>query len=445
MTTGTAGELLCTLNCFEQSLRAELELLHQRGIERHPVLEIGARAIRGHRGLRQARELVGELASGGERVARWDDAVDEAERERFFRVDSAAREDQVERTREADQARQPDRAAVDQRHAEPPAEHAEHGILGGDPEIAPQRELEAAGHGMPFDRRDHRLREQHPRWPHRTIAIALDAVTRTGGHRLEIRAGAEHAVIAVQHRDASGVVGVEAAKRVRECLRRRSVDGVFVRRSTEADDDDGPLPFDAHLGSLAEPGDASCRIVPATAGNHRFKVASMRASLIAIILIGASHAAADPLTGVNLEGWYGKLGVETGVAFGAERGTSPVVGGIATLVHINDRREWIGLQGDLLADGNGARGTSARWSIGPEAGVSIYGVDVSYMGRRLDGATQHGMALRAKLTVGVAAVYARASYSLVGADEMEVDLGIQLKAPLWIKRRRRGATAVAAR
>ena len=121
----------------------------------------------------------------------------------------------------------------------------------------------------------------------------------------------------------------------------------------------------------------------------------MRPFLITLLaVLGAGHAAADPLAGVNLEGWYGKLGVESGVAFGAERGTSAVVGGVATLVHINDRREWIGLQGDLLADGNGRLEAGARWSIGPEAGVSIYGVDVSYMGRRLDGATQHGMALR---------------------------------------------------
>jgi len=164
-----------------------------------------------------------------------------------------------------------------------------------------------------------------------------------------------------------------------------------------------------------------------------------------MVIASAGPVAADPLAGLNLEGWYGKLGVESGVAFGAERGTSAVVGGIATLVHINDRLEWIGLQGDLLADGNGRSEAGARWSIGPEAGVSIYGVDVSYMGRRLGGDTQHGLAVRAKLTVGLAAVYARASYTLVGADTMEVDLGIQLKAPFWIKRPRRGAPAVAAR
>ncbi len=170
--------------------------------------------------------------------------------------------------------------------------------------------------------------------------------------------------------------------------------------------------------------------------------------LVVAVVSHAVPAAADPLAGVNLEGWYGKLGVESGVAFGAERGTSAVVGGIATLVHINDRREWIGLQGDLLADGNGQLEAGARWSLGPEAGVSIYGVDVSYMGRRHDGATQHGMQVRAKLTVGLAAIYARASYAMVGpgsSDAMEVDIGLQLKAPFWIKRPRRGAPAVAAR
>lgn len=181
---------------------------------------------------------------------------------------------------------------------------------------------------------------------------------------------------------------------------------------------------------------------------YRSRMRAFLRLLVVAVVFSAMPAVADPLAGVHLEGWYGKLGVESGVAFGAERGTSAVVGGIATLVHINDRREWVGVQGDLLADGNGHLEAGARWSLGPEAGVSIYGVDVSYMGRRQDGATQHGMQVRAKLTVGLAAIYARASYAMVGPgarDTMEVDIGLQLKAPLWIKRPRRGAPAVAAR
>lgn len=163
------------------------------------------------------------------------------------------------------------------------------------------------------------------------------------------------------------------------------------------------------------------------------------------LLFAARTASADPLDGLNLEGWYGKLGVESGVAFGRERGTSPLLGGVATFVHLNDNREWLGLQADLLADGNGELSTGARWSVGPEAGVSIWGVDASYFGERLSGVTHQGFALRAKLTVGIAAIYARASFAVGTADETSFDAGVQLKAPLLIRRPRRGAAAVATR
>ena len=56
------------------------------------------------------------------------------------------------------QARQPDRAAVDQRHAPAPAVDAEHGVARGDAQVAPERELEPARDGVALDRGDHRLR-----------------------------------------------------------------------------------------------------------------------------------------------------------------------------------------------------------------------------------------------------------------------------------------------
>ncbi len=171
----------------------------------------------------------------------------------------------------------------------------------------------------------------------------------------------------------------------------------------------------------------------------------MRRLLFGILLVGTRAAAADPLQGLALEGWYGKIGVESGVAFGRDRGAAPLVGGVATFVHINDAREWIGFQGDLLADGNGALATGARWSIGPEGGVSIYGVDVSYFGERVEGETHHGLAFRAKLTIGVAALYARASFATKGSDEQTFDVGIQAKVPVLIRRPKRGAPTVARR
>src|SRR5688572_20647440 len=57
--------------------------------------------------------------------------------------------------------------------------------------------------------------------------------------------------------------------------------------------------------------------------------------------------------GLALEGWYGKVGLQSGVVFGRERGTSPLLGGTATFVRMNEHLEWYGLQGDLLIDWNG--------------------------------------------------------------------------------------------
>jgi hypothetical protein len=170
----------------------------------------------------------------------------------------------------------------------------------------------------------------------------------------------------------------------------------------------------------------------------------MRGFLVCCAVALPSIASADPLDGLRLEGWYGKLGVESGVAFGRDRGASPLLGGVATFVHINDRREWFGLQGDLLADGNGELSTGARWSIGPEAGVSIYGFDISYFGERLEGTSRHGAQARIKLTVGVAALYARAAY-IPAVDAASFDIGMQLKAPVFIKRPRRVPPIVARR
>ena len=86
-----------------------------------------------------------------------DDLVDEADRERLGGVDLAAGEDQVERAAEPDDARQPLRAAVDQRHAPAALQAPEARVLARDPQVAPERQLEPAGHAPAADRRDRRL------------------------------------------------------------------------------------------------------------------------------------------------------------------------------------------------------------------------------------------------------------------------------------------------
>ena len=72
-------------------------------------------------------------------------------------LDDAAGEDQVERAPEPDDPRQPLRAAVDQRHAPAALGEAERRALGGDAQVAPQRELQSARQAPARDRGDRRL------------------------------------------------------------------------------------------------------------------------------------------------------------------------------------------------------------------------------------------------------------------------------------------------
>jgi hypothetical protein len=159
---------------------------------------------------------------------------------------------------------------------------------------------------------------------------------------------------------------------------------------------------------------------------------------LAFALTTAETAHADTLIeALRLEGTYLKVGVETGVVFGRERERAPLLGGVVTLVRANNHYEWYGLQADLLADWNGSRDAGARWSFGPEAGISVFGADVSYFGERLDGSTRHGMAVRTKITAGLVAIYARGAYLWSGADAASIDVGLQLKLPVVMKRPRR--------
>ena len=98
-----------------------------------------------------------QLCRGGERLARRDDAINETDTLRLLAQDAAARQDQIHRAAVANEARQPDRAEIEQRHAEAAAINAENRIARGDPEIAPQGQFEAAGNRGTLDRSDNRL------------------------------------------------------------------------------------------------------------------------------------------------------------------------------------------------------------------------------------------------------------------------------------------------
>ena len=181
----------------------------------------------------------------------------------------------------------------------------------------------------------------------------------------------------------------------------------------------------------------------------RRAVLAVLAVLVVLACAVPRIAAADRLGALHLEGWYGKIGLESGVVFARERGASPLLGATATFVRMNEHLEWYGLQGDLLIDWNGDRDAGFRWSLGPEFGVALYGIDLSYFGERTAGETHHGFQARAKLTVGLAALYVRGAYALSGVsvasggEESSLEVGLQLKLPVFIARNRRSMRSIA--
>ena len=133
---------------------------------------VGGATIAEHAARRKGGDLAGERLGGGPRLAHRDDAIGEADSLGLTGVYRAAGEDQVECPAHPDQARQPDVAAVDQRHAPAATEDAEDRVLLDDAQVAPERQLEAAGHRIAGDGGDHRLGQQHPARPHGPVAVA---------------------------------------------------------------------------------------------------------------------------------------------------------------------------------------------------------------------------------------------------------------------------------
>src|SRR5258708_18724898 len=159
-----AGGALARLRL--QRRHAEAALVREGFAELEVPLLVGRAPIGPHAELRELRDHLGQRLGFGERLAFGHQPVGEPPLESLARADLAASQDHVERTAVTDQARQTNGAAVDQRDAPAPAEHAEPGPLGRHPQVAPQRELEPARHGITFNGGDHRFGEDMARRPH---------------------------------------------------------------------------------------------------------------------------------------------------------------------------------------------------------------------------------------------------------------------------------------
>src|SRR6266511_3739729 len=181
-------------------------------LQAHTPLMEHAFPIRPQRGLRKGRDFASQPLGLGEPLSRLDDAVDKTNAKCLLRLYGAARKNQVEGAALAHDSGQSDGPHVDERHAEPTVEHAKGGVACGNPEVAPQRQFEAAGDGVALDRREHRLAHRHPGRAHRPRALQIP-VPRTGRQRLEVEAGAERASGTGQNRDRQAVVEVEPVER----------------------------------------------------------------------------------------------------------------------------------------------------------------------------------------------------------------------------------------
>src|SRR5581483_245100 len=237
-----------------------------------------------------------------------DDLGHEADPKRLLCLDDPAGEDQVETAAEADDPRQSLRAAVDQRHAPASLGEPEARPARGDPQVAPQRQLEPARQAPAFDRGDRRLRGRQPGEPERPALRAQPRPERV--ERLEVGAGAERdAAGAGQHQDPSLVVGHEPRVALGERVGRRPVHRVAPL---------GPVDREDGRGAAALVGDGHRRSVKKTppAGSSRGRRWSEEGTRPRLRLTGASAGgvkarlpAAAPLGGLRAVTLGGQAGV----------------------------------------------------------------------------------------------------------------------------------------
>ena len=232
-------------------------------------------------------QLLGPLA----RLAFGHDTIGQPDRESFGGVDAAAGENQVHRTAVTDQPRQSHRAAVDQRNAPPPAEHAEHRVLLDDAHVAPQRQLQAARDGVAADGCDHRLGQHHSARPHRTGSGAMHRVGIRRAESLEIGSSTECSVVTPQHGDRSRVVLVELVERCVQSRRRGRVDGVARLRPIHD--------HRRHRDRCARPAlhRSSCCL-------HQFDAVSPRDQFRGEVRVGVPQCVTGPVFGQQLGGQH---------------------------------------------------------------------------------------------------------------------------------------------
>lgn len=138
----------------------------------------------------------------------------------------------------------------------------------------------------------------------------------------------------------------------------------------------------------------------------------------------ARSALADDAAHIGTEaGWQLMGGLSTGGSFG-DLGGSGYLGGELSLNRLS-HRWWTGLYGDGIYEfGHGA----GYFTVGPQLGYAILGVDGGVALRTGDDDPAVGFAARGLLALAIVDLYGRA---LVFDDVVQVQIGVLIKLPVW--------------
>lgn len=158
------------------------------------------------------------------------------------------------------------------------------------------------------------------------------------------------------------------------------------------------------------------------------------AALIALVFVAVASspvpARADAGPKIT-SGWYLPFGFALGLSIhGPNVSNGFFLGGEVSYVYLDvERGFWIGGYVDSLYDFGAEVG---RFSVGPEIGYGVFGVDFGYLAQFGDG-YRHGTSVRVVLTMAIAAIYGR--WGHVFGDVAEHDfgeLGFLIKVPIPI-------------
>ncbi len=176
--------------------------------------------------------------------------------------------------------------------------------------------------------------------------------------------------------------------------------------------------------------------------SSRFVSHRLPGLLALLIAVAGAPARASEIPLGPVTGWYGLVGPVIGGAFPGTRdykGKQYPVGGFVlglegSLVHIENTERWAGVYAEVAAipvhPASQTSGTHGfRLSVGPEAGMSVVGLDGGYVLEAYNGRLHHGLQVRGLLTIGVAAVWVR-WVQLLGVSGSHAEMGVLLKVPI---------------